>query len=147
MLEKLIQQHEKDLENLLKNLVDAVQPYVNDFCNKYDISFGTGWGAFWFHFGFIQGRPDEGFLKQLDEELFEVLNYKFDGRHELGSVLQDYTIKLEPHQLVYIHCDNTIEECWISEKPTQLNIAEFGLMSRKIAEKIVNNSNIDLREW
>ncbi len=148
MLEELIQQHEKDVESLRDNLIDAIQPYVNAFCNKYDISFGAGWNDFWFHFGNIHRKPDEGFLKQLDEKLFEALNYEYDDRHAIGSILEAYEVKIPPKQLVYIHCNHRTEKRWLSEKSTELyNIAEYGLMSRKMALHILSNDDINLREW
>lgn len=148
MLEKLIQQHEQDVENLNSELANAVQPYLHQFQIKYDICFSAGNGTWFFHFGDIHHKPEAGFLRQLDPILFEALEYEYDDVNELGSILQDYKIKLSSKELVYVHCNHITETKWISEKPTQLvDIAEYGLMSRKMARHILENDEIDLREW
>ena len=147
MLEKLIEKYDQHRGILLANLVDQVQPYVNRFCDKYDISFAAIWGTWYFDFGNVHHKPDEEFLKQLDPDLFEALNYKHDSNWELGIQLQQYKITLTPTELVYIYCDHNIERRWLSDKALSTEAAEYGLMSRKLAQSILNNPELDLTKW
>lgn len=163
---KIVEAFNKRLTTQENKLCEQIAEYVKAFCDKYQISFSSGMGTGTFHWNELRGMysyPEFDFLKQLDPDLINCLNYDFgqsNASYHLGDiVLSEYDVPCD--DFVYIRDDRDtlyLVELAVYDDITPENEEEsaaifsfcdatFTKMSRTLALAILANPNITMGGW